>query len=277
MEATLSTPFTDPALIRDTLYGTADRLGQRTTALHRAKIMGADATETIAAMAMAANPAPARVADIGCGRGTTTVRLAQQYPTAALIAVDQSPALLNVVGTRLSAHRHQLHLVQADFHHLPDKISDVDLAVAAFCLYHSPRPERALTEIADRLAAGGTLIVTTKSADSYHEIDAIIAARDLDPGATGRPSLYHSFHSSNAADLLDAAGLVIRCRVDQQHVFRFADATHLAEYVTTCPKYQLPTELTTNPAALADALRHGAPNRTLTTTSTVTYLVVSRP
>ncbi|WP_369076633.1 class I SAM-dependent methyltransferase [Winogradskya humida] len=66
-------------------------------------------------MAAATNPLPNRVADIGCGRGTTTVALARQYPSAAIVAVDQSPALLAVVADRLRAQNHEALLVSADF------------------------------------------------------------------------------------------------------------------------------------------------------------------
>jgi SAM-dependent methyltransferase len=229
------------------------------------------------ALASAANPAPNRVADIGCGRGTTTVRLARQYPIATIIAVDQSPALLAVVADRIGSQNRELRLVEADFHELPDAVCDIDIAVAAFCLYHSPHPEKALAEIARCLAPGGSLIVTTKSADSYHEIDATIAASGLDPRATGRASLYQSFHSDNAEAALAAAGLIRHTRFDELHRFRFADADHLAEYIATYPKYQLPPELTTNPAALATALRARLPSTAVTTTSTVTYFVAARP
>jgi trans-aconitate methyltransferase len=74
---------------------------QPTTALHRAKVSGADATDTIAALD--ADPAPHVIIDIGCGRGTATVRLARQYPSAAILAIDQSLALLTVVRDRLPA------------------------------------------------------------------------------------------------------------------------------------------------------------------------------
>ncbi|MFI7598267.1 class I SAM-dependent methyltransferase [Actinoplanes sp. NPDC049681] len=275
--STPSAPFTDPALIHGALYAVADRLAQRTSALHRAKITGADAAATITALALAAHPSPNRVADIGCGRGTTTVRLARQYPAAAIIAVDQSPALLAVVADRLHAQKREVTLIPADFHRLYGIMSDIDLAVAAFCLYHSPHPKRALTEIADILTPGGSVIVTTKSADSYHEIDAALAASGLDHEATRRPSLYQSFHSGNAENVLSKAGLVLHRRIDQHHSFRFTGADHLAEYVTTCPKYQLAPELTADPAALAKALGDQLPDTAVTATSTVTYLVAARP
>ncbi len=184
-------------------------------------------------LAAAANPVPDRVADIGCGRGTTTVALAHQYPSAAIVAVDQSPALLAVVAYRLRAQNREALLLTADFHRLHGLLTDVDLAVAAFCLYHCAHPERALGEIARCLTLGGSIIVTTKSANSYHEIDAALAASGLDPGAPRRQSLYQSFHTDNAVNVLTMAGLLLDRRVDQQHTFRFADAQHLAEYVRT--------------------------------------------
>jgi SAM-dependent methyltransferase len=275
--STSSTPFTDTAVVRGVLYSNAERPEQRTGALHRAKVSGADATETIAALAMAVQPTPTRVADIGCGRGTTTVRLARQYPAAAIIAVDQSPALLAVVGDRLRAHNHEPQLVTADFHRLPEDLREIDLVVMAFCLYHSPHPQDALAAIARHVNRDGSLIITTKAADSYHEMDEIIAASGLDREATDRPSLYRSFHSDNAETVLRAAGLRLRRRLDQHHTFRFQDTHHLAQYASTCPKYQLAPDAADDLARLADRLENAMPGLGLTTTSTVTYLIADRP
>jgi len=47
--------------------------------------------------------------------GTTTVALARQYPSAAIVAVDQSPSLLTVAADRLRAQNHEALLVSADF------------------------------------------------------------------------------------------------------------------------------------------------------------------
>lgn len=272
-----ATPFTDTSLVRGPLYASADRLAQRTGALHQAKIRGADAADTIAALTVIAIPAPAgRVADIGCGRGTTTVRLAEQWPAARLVAVDQSSALLAVAGGRLRQHGHWALLACADFHHLPLAGASVDLAVAAFCLYHSAHPERAVAEIGRCLAPGGRAILVTKSADSYHHIDDLLGRTGLDPHASSRPSLYRTFHSGNAEGVVAAGGLTRRTRVDQRHVFRFADFAHLAAYAVTSPKYQLPPALAADPPQLADALRSHLPDQPVTTTSIVTYLVVAR-
>jgi hypothetical protein len=61
--------FTDPAEIRGPLYATTGRLACRTSALHRARVSGRHAADVIADLATAAAiPAPAVIADIGCGR-----------------------------------------------------------------------------------------------------------------------------------------------------------------------------------------------------------------
>jgi hypothetical protein len=69
----------------------------------------------------------------------------------------------------------------------------------------------------------------------------------------------------------------VRRRLDQQHTFRFSDLDHVSEYLITCPKYQLSADLTSDPNALASALRNRVPDTPVMTTSTVTYLVVGQP
>jgi ubiquinone/menaquinone biosynthesis C-methylase UbiE len=263
--ATPSSPFTDPALVRGQLYATPDRLDHRTNALRRAKISGPNAAATIAALAADTLPTAQRIIDVGCGQGTTTLHLASQYPAAAVCAVDLSPALLAVVRQRLPG----CEQVVADFHHLPISSGSVDLAVAAFCLYHSPHPRQALAEIVRCLRRGGLVIAATKSADSYRTIDILMARSGLDSEASRRPSLYQTFHSANAAAVAIAAGLRVLRRVDEVHMFRFADLEHLAQYAATNPNYHLAPDLTADPARLAAALRERLPDTAVTTTSTV--------
>jgi SAM-dependent methyltransferase len=232
----MAAPFTDPTLIRGTLYATPHRLEQR----------------------------------------TSTLRLARQFPAAVVLATDLSPALLTTAGGRIAAQSGDARLVAADFHHLPFATGSVDVAVAGFCLYHSPHPGQALAEISRCLRPGGYAIATTKSADSYHAIDTLIADSGLDAGAASRPSLYQSFHTGNAAQVAATVGLRIARRVDQEHTLQFANLNHLAEYAITSPKYVLPADLTGNPQRLAAELRRRLPDTPVTATSTVTYLVAQR-
>ncbi|MGH3614344.1 MAG: class I SAM-dependent methyltransferase [Pseudonocardia sp.] len=270
-----ATPFTDPDLVAGPLYATASRLAQRTGALHAAKISGGDATATIVDLAASsAVPSPV-VCDIGCGRGTTTLRLAARLAPARLIAVDQSPALLDTMAERLGDAGHTVEAVCADFHHLPLPEASIDVAVAAFCLYHSPRPECVVADIARCLAGGGRAVLVTKSADSYHEIDQLIADAGLDPRAIVRPSLYESFHGDTAPDIT-ATSLRVEQVLRQRHVFGFAGLDQLASYVATSPKYHLPEHLARDVGLLSDELRRRLPDRPVTTTSTITYVTAVR-
>ena len=150
------------------------------------------------------------------------------------------------------------------------------LAVAAFCLYHSPQPEVAVDAIARCLAPGGIAILATKSVDSYSELDRLLAASGLDPQATTRASLYATAHSGNLARLA-ARSLTVRRILHEKHRFRFEEFTHLAEYLATSPKYVLPEQIRGKPAKLAAALRRSLAEGPVTTTSTVTYLVATKP
>lgn len=271
-----ATPFTDPNLIAGPLYATAGRLAQRTTALHTAKISGDDATTTIVNLAEQSAPHAEVVCDIGCGRGTTTLRLADRLAPARLIALDQSQALLDTVRQRLTQAGHPVETMCADFHHLPLPEASIALTVAAFCLYHSSHPEQILAEIARCLQPGGHAVLVTKSADSYHEIGQLITDTGLDPHATSRPSLYQTFHSATAPEIT-ATALRVERLVHEQHVFRFAGLDHIASYVATSPKYQLPEDLVGQAGALADELRRRIPDRPVIATSTVTYVMAVRP
>lgn len=266
--------FTDQAATQG-LYsqrGREGRLGRRTAALHRAKVAGSDVTQAITAtVGQKARLRPGSViADIGCGRGSVTLALARHFPRCRVIAIDASAAMLADTGQKVTAHGHRAAFALADFHALPFTGAGLDAAVAAFCLYHSPRPADVISEIARTLTPGGLAVLVTKSADSYHELDEILASAGIDPTAASRPSLYASAHSGNLTALAGAHLDVIQTR-HEQHRFRFRDFTHLARYVTTSPRYQLPGSLQT-PGRLAAELRRIIPEQAVLASSTVTFV-----
>jgi SAM-dependent methyltransferase len=268
-------PFTDPHQVSGPLYASADRIARRTSALHRARVSGRHAAEVIADLAAeAARPSAWVVADLGCGRGTTSRLLAQRLPRSRVVAVDLSAALLTVARSRVTDPQ-QVAAVRADFHRLPFRDGSCDLAVAAFCLYHSPAPERVISEITRCLAPGGTVIIAVKSADSYQELDQAVAASGLDPAALTRPSLYQTAHSGNIEQIA-AGGLAVRQVTHETHRFTFPSLADVADYLATSPKYDLPASLAGRPAALGAALRQRLPDAPLTTTSVVTYLTAGR-
>lgn len=265
-------PFTDPAEVQGPLYAAAGRLASRTSALHRARVSGRHAANVIANFAAdAANPTPAVIADIGCGRGTTTLTLAGRFPRARIAAIDLSAALLTAARNRTDSPGRAV-AVRADFHRLPLADLSCDLIVAAFCLYHSPDPAGVIAEIARCLTGDGTAVIAVKSASSYRELDRLMAASGLDPAAERRPSLYQAAHSGNITPLTET-GLAVRQVVHETHTFTFPALADAAEYLATSPKYDLPPSLAGSADALAAALAMSLPDQPITATSVVTYLV----
>ena len=270
-----ASPFTDPGQVRGSLYASADRLARRTSTLHRARVRGRHAAEVIADLAAEAVVTSAPViADIGCGRGTTTCLLAGRLPQARIIAIDLSAAILAAAKSRFPAAT-RTGAARADFHRLPLRDGACNLAVAAFCLYHSRSPGHVIAEIARCVAPGATAIIAVKSADSYQELDLLMAASGLDPDAPGRPSLYETAHSGNIEHLV-ATSLDVRQVIHDTHAFTFPVLADLAGYLATSPKYGLPASFTSDPARLAAELRRRLPDEPFTMTSVVTYLVARR-
>lgn len=270
--------FTDPPLVCG-LYASADRIAQRTRALHRARTSGRHAGEVIADLAAQAQPANSRhpqMADIGCGRGTTTGMLARRLPTSQLVALDRSAALLAATRYTLLHTPSAAELICGDFHNLPFADCSYDIVVAAFCLYHSPVPQNVVGEIARCLRPHGKAVLATKSADSYSELDCLVAAAELDVHANSRTSLYATAHSENLA-LLASAHLVVGQVIHHSHTFKFAGLADVAEYLATSPKYEITAVPASDPKALAAALSLTMPDCPVTATSTVTYVVASRP
>ncbi|MGW0445373.1 class I SAM-dependent methyltransferase [Streptosporangium sandarakinum] len=276
---TTGNAFTRPDASR--LYHDGSRLAARTSALHRAKTQGRPVADVIADLAADHLTAPrqAVIADIGCGRGTSSRVLAEAVQPRQLLAIDASPAMLAAARTRISAAQPQdahtaVTYLRADFHHLPLLEASCDLAVAAFCLYHAPDPRPVIAEIARILTPGGAAILVTKSADSYRSLDHLVAAAGLDPHAAQRPSLYESAHSGNLADLT-AAFLRIGRIEHEEHRFVFAGLDHVAAYLATTPKYTLPPAMAADPDVIAAALRAAVPDEPVLATSTITYLTAT--
>jgi SAM-dependent methyltransferase len=262
------------------LYGDASRLASRTSALGQAKVSGRPVPDTIARLALEHEhpDLPLRtVADVGCGRGTSSRVLAERLSPRRLTAIDASGAMLAAARGRVGAPPGtETGFVQADFHRLPLGTATYDLVVAAFCLYHSPRPGQAIAEFARVLHPQGVAVLVTKSADSYSELDALLALAGLDPEAPNRESLYEAAHSGNVAAIV-ATGLDVLHVEHEDHRFRFADLAHVAAYVATSPKYHLAPGLRGDPTAIARALRARLPEAPVTASSIVTYIVARPP
>lgn len=262
-------PFLDTSRIRGDLYARPERLASRTGSLLAARISGTPVVDVLTDLIKGALTAPihhARLLDVGCGRGTTSRALAELGP-ATMIALDLSPTLAATAKSRLPRGRPCAALA-ADFHHLPFGDHAFDVAVAAFCLYHSPDPTIAISEISRCLRRDGLFIAITKSANSYGELDQLLADLGLVPEGLEHTSLYTAAHSANITDLASSV-LDVRHLLHEEHVFRFETPDHLAQYLVTTPKYSF----TGTARELAQELRNRGCPSVVETSSTVTYLM----
>ncbi|MFE7318550.1 class I SAM-dependent methyltransferase [Streptomyces sp. NPDC057555] len=271
----ITNPFLDPDR-QGELYGHDARLASRSTALMRARTAGRPVPEAIVQLARRhwarSDSRLGLVTDIGCGRGTSTRVLAEQLRPQRLLGIDASPALVAAARRRVGHHPGtQLAFIQGDFHHLPLPDASCELAVAAFCLYHSPAPGRAIAEIVRSLVPGGIAVLVTKALDSYKELDALVAA-GLDPRAERHESLYATAHGGNLADLTKPTMDVLAVE-HEEHRFEFSGLDHVAEYLATNPKYDFAPGLYGNPGALAAALHEWHVDKPIATTSVITYVV----
>ncbi|CAM5367178.1 2-methoxy-6-polyprenyl-1,4-benzoquinol methylase, mitochondrial [Streptomyces viridochromogenes] len=271
-------PFLDAVRQAD-LYGDPSRLAGRSNALMRAKTAGRPVPDTIVELVRAHHARVDRlgvVLDIGCGRGTSSAVLASLLNPERVVGFDAAPALIDQARERT---RHlpgvQVSFLQGDFHQLPLPTASCNLAVAAFCLYHSPRPQTVIAEINRVLAPGGLAVLVTKSLDSYRELDQLAATAGLDPRAEQHESLYVSAHSGNLAALATTSLDVVTVE-NEEHVFTFDGHDHIAEYLATNPKYDLAPGLYGQPDALAAVLHEFVPDQPLTARSVITF-VVARP
>ncbi|MGA5506941.1 class I SAM-dependent methyltransferase [Streptomyces umbrinus] len=268
-------PFLDPARQAD-LYGEPSRLAGRSSALMRAKTAGRPVPDVMVQLVKAHHWRAQNlglVVDVGCGRGTSSQVLSERLRPARLVGLDAAPALVAQARRRVGRIPDvEVSFLQADFHQLPVARAACDLAVAAFCLYHSPRPENVIAEIARVLAPDGLAVLVTKSRDSYQELDTLVAASGLDARAAHHESLYISAHSRNLADLARLSLDVIATE-HEEHSFTFDGHDHVATYLATNPKYDFSPGLYGKPDALAAALHEFLPDRPIATTSTITYVV----
>lgn len=247
------------------LYRTEDRQRRRIGALTTAKTAGENPNAVIVELARNHATEKPRLLEIGCGRGGASRRLLTGIAPRCAVALDRSPAMLRAARALTGG---AVETVVGDFHDLPFGPGVFDLVVGAFCLYHSDDPARVCVEIARCLDDGGVAVIVTKSADSYHELDAAVAAAGLDPDAEDHPSLYESFHSDNLEDVVRSVFLEVMVRHDRQR-FTFATPGDAAAYACTVPKYRGCEDPDRVALALADAWPAGG----LTMTSTVSFAV----
>jgi len=124
--------------------------------------------------------APARVVDLGCGPGSSTVVLARRWPRAALTGVDNSPTML------AAARRDhpQWHWIAEDIGSWQAE-TPVDVVFSNAALQWVADHGRVLPRLLDQVATGGALAVQIPA---NFDAPPHLLMRDLAASAT-----WHSF------------------------------------------------------------------------------------
>ncbi|MGH3626221.1 MAG: class I SAM-dependent methyltransferase [Sciscionella sp.] len=123
--------------------------------------------DVIDALAEHGQVAPdSRVVDVGTGTGFVAAGLAGR--AAAVIGVDNSPAMLAVAGDNLATlGADNVTLAEGDSDDLPLAADSVDVAVANMVLHHAPDPAAMLAEMARVVRPGGTIAITDEIEHHY--------------------------------------------------------------------------------------------------------------
>ena len=119
------------------------------------------------------NLAPRDIADLGCGTGYTSERLALRFPTAHIAAVDFAPAMLNVARSRGRASS----WIAADVQRLPFAPGTMDLVCSSVALQWCD-PAAAFAEAARVLRPGGRVALASVGPGTLSELETAFAGID---------------------------------------------------------------------------------------------------
>ena len=135
---------------------------------------------------------PACVLDAGCGEGQDLLALHQSFPTAALLGVDASAAMLAAARDQAAQGRSSMQrligLVRArpapggallacgDFARLPLPAARVDLVWSNLALHWHPQPDRVFKEWHRVLRVDGLLMFSCFGPDTFAQVRSAFAA-----------------------------------------------------------------------------------------------------
>jgi ubiquinone/menaquinone biosynthesis C-methylase UbiE len=110
-------------------------------------------------LALACEPAPQRVLDVGCGSGYVLRQLADRLPAAMdLTGIDPAPGMIR--AARDSAGDDRLRFLIGSAEQLPAPGNTFDLVISTTSFDHWRDQRAGLTECARALAPGGHLVLT---------------------------------------------------------------------------------------------------------------------
>jgi len=121
-------------------------------------------------------PTRARIADIGCGTGEITSRLARRYPGAEIVGVDILESTVEYARQQHAGLQSRVTFLAGDAFGLPFPAHDFDLVVCRHLTQCVPEPEKVLLELKRITKPGGWLHVLSEDYGMLHMMPG-----ELDP------------------------------------------------------------------------------------------------
>jgi trans-aconitate 2-methyltransferase len=142
-----------------------------------------------------------RVIDAGCGSGRVTEALAERLPGGRIVALDASPAMIELARRRLSRFGQRVEFVVADLA-LPLPVDGAIDAIVSTATFHwVPDHDALFRNLAAVLRPGGRLIAQCGGAGNIARVMAVVSELGLPPAGE------HRFESAEStAERLRAAG-----------------------------------------------------------------------
>jgi ubiquinone/menaquinone biosynthesis C-methylase UbiE len=109
-----------------------------------------------------------RIADIGCGSGEITSRLARMYPRANVIGIDILEGSVAYASRRYAALAPRLRFQQGDAFALALESGQFDLVVCRHMTQTIPEPQQALAELRRICKPGGWLHILSEDYGMLH-------------------------------------------------------------------------------------------------------------
>jgi len=101
---------------------------------------------------------PTRILEFGCGTGFLTEQLATAFPDSTLIATDLAPGMITRAQERLTNRPVTFRVMDGEY---PDVDGPFDLVASSLCFQWFEDRQTALQRLCQKLAPGGSLILTT--------------------------------------------------------------------------------------------------------------------
>jgi S-adenosylmethionine-diacylgycerolhomoserine-N-methlytransferase len=145
-------------------------------------------------LAAAAQPAPAKILEIGCGTGRNLVALAHRFPRPRLTGVDLSPAMLAIARRKTAEFGPRVNLMQRAHDSPLAESWRYDLVLCSYALsMFNPGFDRAIAAASHDLSPGGHIALVDFHATRFRWFSRWMGVNHVRMDGQLRPLLQENF------------------------------------------------------------------------------------